>query len=170
MTQFCEDLGISLESIEILIVARKLNAKNMGFFTKDEWLDGMRRMEVDSTEKLKMRLPELRLAYEKPAEFRDLYMFAFDFAKENDARKYLSLELATGLWNLLMPPDKHAHVSKFLTFLSEEKPVQAINKDQWKSFLDFSETVKEDLTGYDETSAWPVLFDDYVTWRYRADA
>lgn len=57
------------------------------------------------------------------------------------------------MWQLLLPPEKFPHIESFLEFLEEKTPVKVINKDQWKSFLEFSNSVAEDLKGYDESSA-----------------
>lgn len=55
-------------------------------------------------------------------------------------------------------------LSTFVEFLNQTKDVsyERITLDQWMSFLDFSIDCT-DLNDYDEeTSAWPVLIDDYV--------
>jgi hypothetical protein len=86
------------------------------------------------------------------------------------------------MWKLIMTSKMFAHVEKLIEFLDETNPVKVINKDQWLSFYDFSTTVKEDFSSYDDTSAckryviadWPivadnhlgpVLFDEYAEWR-----
>lgn len=54
-------------------------------------------------------------------------------------------------------------LSSFVSFLEEIDDYQRIALDQWMSFWDFSLEVKNCLSDYDEdTSAWPVLIDDYV--------
>ena len=40
--------------------------------------------------------------------------------------------------------------------------VRGIPKDTWNMFLNFINTVGNDLTQYDDTEAWPSLFDDFV--------
>eukprot|EP00074_Homo_sapiens_P095664 XP_016873893.1 DCN1-like protein 5 isoform X1 [Homo sapiens] len=41
MEKFCEDIGVEPENIIMLVLAWKLEAESMGFFTKEEWLKGM---------------------------------------------------------------------------------------------------------------------------------
>ncbi|KAI8821424.1 Cullin binding-domain-containing protein [Fimicolochytrium jonesii] len=160
----------------------------MGYFTRSEWVDGFSRLEVDSLEKLRAKLPAFRNIFDSPSDSKELYMFAFVFAKENDS-KNLPLELAKGMWKLVCPPEHFPLIPSFLAFLDEMAPVKVVNKDQWRSFWEFSVTVSYDLTGYDETSACkcypaiialavcfnptkpkvcitgPLLFDEYVAWR-----
>jgi len=55
-------------------------------------------------------------------------------------------------------------LTTFVEFLTNAKDesYKRITLDQWTSFLDFCYEV-EDLSEYDEnSSAWPVLIDDYV--------
>ena len=52
---------------------------------------------------------------------------------------------------------------KFLSFLPENA-ITRITADQWNSFLEFSLSVGEDFTGYDEDAAWPLLMDEFVEW------
>ncbi|KAI7887225.1 hypothetical protein K492DRAFT_121582, partial [Lichtheimia hyalospora FSU 10163] len=72
--------------------------------------------------------------------------------------------VASALWSMLLG-SKFPIVNDFLTFLQEKCPVRVVNRDQWQSFLEFAATVSPDLSDYDETSAWPVLFDEYVEWK-----
>ncbi|ORZ17089.1 Cullin binding-domain-containing protein, partial [Absidia repens] len=76
----------------------------------------------------------------------------------------MDVDVALALWRLLLDENSN-HISSFLEFIRVTKPVKVINKDQWSSLLDFIRTVPNDLEGYDSTSSWPVLFDDYVNWR-----
>ncbi|KAI8578009.1 hypothetical protein K450DRAFT_249479 [Umbelopsis ramanniana AG] len=68
------------------------------------------------------------------------------------------------MWGLLLG-NQSSHVESFATFLTEKQPVKVINRDQWQSFLEFATTVSDDFHDYDEMSAWPVLFDDFVEWK-----
>ncbi|KAJ3085641.1 DCN1-like protein 4 [Quaeritorhiza haematococci] len=159
--KFCQEVGLDLEGITVLIIAWKLEARRMGYFTKAEWINGMQKLNVDSSEKLKLQFPVLNKVVSDPYQFKEMYKWAFGFAKDQD-QKCMNVE---GMWKLLLPADRFAHAETFLEFLEECNPVKVINRDQWMSFLEFSTTVKQDLANYDEMSAWPVLFDEYVAWK-----
>ncbi|GFS52599.1 DCN1-like protein 5 [Trichonephila clavipes] len=48
MEKFCEDIGVEPENIVMLVLAWKMEAKQMGFFSKSEWLRGLRDLEPPS--------------------------------------------------------------------------------------------------------------------------
>lgn len=164
--KLCEDLVISVESMAILILAWKLNADEMGYFSKQQWLLGMTKLDVDSTAKLQTLLTKLQAAtIHNSSDYKELYRFSFSFAKNKD-QKSLDLESAIAMWEVLFSPipSYHEKIRRFLQFLQEKRPVKVINKDQWMSVLDFVQTVEQDLSNYDISSAWPTLLDEYVEW------
>nr|KAF6464755.1 defective in cullin neddylation 1 domain containing 5 [Rousettus aegyptiacus] len=50
MEKFCEDIGVEPENIIMLVLAWKLEAESMGFFTKEEWLKGMTSLQMIQNE------------------------------------------------------------------------------------------------------------------------
>ncbi|KAJ3324200.1 DCN1-like protein 4 [Blyttiomyces sp. JEL0837] len=162
--QLATDLGIAVEGRTMLAIAWKLNASKMGFFTQQEWVEGMTRMQVDMIDKLREKLAEFEKLFGDLDSLREMYRWAFTFSKV-DAQRTIDLQVAMGLWKLLLEDGRFHHVDAFCEFLEEKAPVKVINKDQWGSFFDFSMAVEEDLSTYDDTHAWPVLFDEYVEWR-----
>ena len=95
--RFCDDIGIDPMDPVILVVALKMNAQQMGKFTKEEFLTGMRRMGAATTDKLKEKLPLLRAELEDPRSFKDVYEYSFDFSKEPN-QKSLPLDTAAAMW------------------------------------------------------------------------
>ncbi|KAL0080657.1 potentiating neddylation domain-containing protein [Phycomyces blakesleeanus] len=126
-------------------------------------MNGLRELRVDSINKFKDILPNLQNMVQIDNEFKKLYLFSFGFAK-TAGQKSMDVETATALWQILLQ-DKYPHISSFLEFLQEVKPVKVINKDQWSNILEFVKTVPVDLSTYDDSSSWPVLLDDYVAWK-----
>lgn len=164
--RLCADVGADIESVEILYIAWRLGAQSMGVFRRDEWRSGMARIGVQNSAQLKFLVPYIRnLLLDSPQSFKALYYWTFEFAKEKETSRNIPVEIASGMWNILVPPATFPHTAKFTRFLAEKGPVQAINKDQWRSFLEFVNTINDSLTGYDESQSWPVLFDEYVYWR-----
>ncbi|KAH0616202.1 hypothetical protein JD844_027154 [Phrynosoma platyrhinos] len=46
MEKFCEDIGVEPENVVMLVLAWKLDAQNMGYFTLQEWLKGMTSLHI----------------------------------------------------------------------------------------------------------------------------
>jgi len=42
--------------------------------------------------------------------------------------------------------------------------------DQWMCFLEFSISVNEDFSNYDDQGAWPTIIDEYVAFAKVKDA
>ncbi|XP_039607120.1 DCN1-like protein 4 isoform X2 [Polypterus senegalus] len=81
MEKFCEDIGVEPENVVMLVLAWKLDAQNMGYFTLQEWLKGMGTLQCDTTEKLRNSLDYLRSVLNEPTNFKLIYRYAFDFAR-----------------------------------------------------------------------------------------
>ncbi|CAI9734442.1 Hypothetical predicted protein [Octopus vulgaris] len=161
MEKFCEDIGVEPENIVMLVLAWKLAAKSMGFFTSQEWLKGMSELQCDTTSKLRKKLDFIRLYLNDQVHFKSIYRYAYDFAKDKDQRS-MDIETAKAMLSLLLGKHWTLH-SSFHQFLEQSK-YKVINKDQWCNILEFSRTIYPDLSNYDEDGAWPVMLDEFVEW------
>lgn len=74
--------------------------------------------------------------------------------------RILSLEMAILLWRLVFTIHTPDILDRWLNFLEQHPNIRGIPKDTWNMFLNFAETC--DITSYDDTEAWPSLFDDFV--------
>ncbi|XP_054712336.1 DCN1-like protein 4 isoform X3 [Uloborus diversus] len=147
--------------IVMLVIAWKMEAKQMGFFTKSEWLRGLTDVECDSIEKIRGKIDHLRSLLNDPVTFKNIYRYAYDFARDKDQRS-MDIETAKAMLQLLLGRIWPLY-SSFHQFLEQSK-YKVINKDQWCNVLEFSKTIKPDLSNYDEDGAWPVLLDEFVDW------
>ncbi|KAI7802641.1 DCN1-like protein 5 isoform X1 [Triplophysa rosa] len=161
MEKFCEDIGVEPENIVMLVLAWKLEAINMGFFTKEEWLKGMTSLQCDCTERLQGKLDYMRSQLNDPVIFKNIYRYAFDFARDKDQRS-LDMDTAKSMLALLLGRTWPLF-PVFHQFLEQSK-YKVMNKDQWYNVLEFSRTVNADLSNYDEDGAWPVMLDEFVEW------
>ncbi|XP_035618401.1 DCN1-like protein 5 isoform X1 [Oncorhynchus tshawytscha] len=159
MEKFCEDIGVEPENIIMLVLAWKLEAPNMGFFTKEEWLKGMTLLQCDCIERLQGKLDYLRNQLNDTIIFKNIYRYAFDFARDKDQRS-LDMDTAKSMLALLLGRTWPLF-PVFNQFLEQSK-YKVMNKDQWYNVLEFSRTVSTDLSNYDEDGAWPVLLDEFV--------
>ena len=58
--RICADIGVEPADVVTLVVSYFMKAANMGEFTHDEFITGMRAMGCDTAAKLKDKIPQLR--------------------------------------------------------------------------------------------------------------
>lgn len=161
MEKFCEDIGVEPENVVMLVLAWKMNARQMGFFTHQEWLRGLTDIQCDTVSKIQNKLDFLRSMLNDQTSFKSIYRYAYDFARDKDQRS-MDLETAKAMLQLLL--GKHWNLfNQFSSFLDHSK-YKVINKDQWCNILEFSRTINMDLSNYDVDGAWPVMLDEFVEW------
>lgn len=163
IVSLCSDLGVEPEDVVLLVLSFHLNAASMGEYTKEEWIEGMTKLRCENIDQLKQKLPSLRSELDDPAKFREIYNFAYMFGREK-GQKCVQLDMALGLWQLLISEDKWEYIDDWCTFLKEEHG-RAVSKDTWLQLLDFINNVDLQFSNYDEASAWPYLMDEFVHWK-----
>ncbi|XP_067005799.1 DCN1-like protein 3 [Anabrus simplex] len=162
--RFCSDLGVSPDEFKVLVFAWQLNAEQMCRFSRSEFMNGCRAMRVDSIRNIQTRLPELVTEVSKdPEMFKDLYRFTFRFGLDAESgQRILPSDMAICLWRLVFTVREPPILPRWLFFLETHPHVRGIPRDTWNMFLNFAEAVGNDLSSYDDTEAWPSLFDDFV--------
>lgn len=68
-------------SLDHSVIAYKMNARQMGFFTQAEWQKGLTDLQCDSALKLQSKLDYLRNLMNDPNVFKNIYRYAYDFAR-----------------------------------------------------------------------------------------
>jgi len=159
---FIKDLELKPDDVVLPIIAWHLNAKQMGYFTKEEFVGGFKRLGLDSVEKIKAKLDSFREELNDKEKFNSIYRFSFDFYKDQKEKKTIDLELVDTMLRILIP-DK-PHISKFRKFLKKQKQYKVVNLDQWVSIYQFSSSIGPEFLEYEDDGAWPVLLDMYVEW------
>ncbi|KYQ93542.1 hypothetical protein DLAC_06248 [Tieghemostelium lacteum] len=163
--RFCNALGFPPASIQVLILAWKIGAQKMGYFSKTEFIDGLEQLKCFDLDTLKQTLVQLTLSTKYDSiKFLELYKYAFTFASEVESKKSVDIESAAEMLSIILP--EGPHTTTFVEFLKDRThSYKVLNRDQWLCFLEFSKTVKSDLSNYDESDAWPMLFDSYSTYK-----
>jgi len=164
ISDLCDSLGIDpLEDIRVLVLLWKMGSKEKpAQITKEEWMAGCKKLQVDSIEKFKALLPSLDTGFLDRAEFRDFYKFCFRFNLHGTHRT-LDKEMVVNLIQMTLKDRIAAdRLETLCAFIETQQTYTRITLDQWTSILDFCYEC-EDLSTYDESnSAWPVLIDEYV--------
>lgn len=159
VARFCDDLQVDPQDVVTLVLSWHMRAATMCEFTRDEFVGGLLSLGVDSIEKLKLLLPRLRAELRDEGKFRDIYEYAFSWAKEK-GQKSLALDTAVGMWGLLFKQRNWPLVDAWCQFLLSNHN-KAISKDTWSQLLEFSK-LDPSLAKYDNEAAWPYLIDEFV--------
>lgn len=156
----CTDLQVDPQDIVMLVVSWHMKAATMCEFSKQEFVGGLQALGIDSLEKFRERLPFMRSELKDEQKFREIYIFAFGWAKEK-GQKSLALDTAIGMWQLLFAEKQWPFVDHWCQFL-QAKHNKAISRDTWSQLLEFARTVGPALSNYDSEGAWPYLIDEFV--------
>ncbi|XP_026488357.1 DCN1-like protein 3 [Vanessa tameamea] len=160
----CNDLQLNPDDFKVLILAWKLNASQMCRFTKTEFVQGLKSMKSDSIKSIQQKLNDIINELKRDSEqFKDLYRFTFKFGLDvTSGQRILPADIAVLLWRLVFTNDEPPILDRWLSYLEKNPHIRGIPKDTWYMFLNFCEYVGDDLSSYDDTEAWPSLFDDFV--------
>lgn len=157
--ELCNDLEISALDPVTLALSYHCRARQMGIFTREEFVGGMQRLGCDDIVKLKRKLVDLRAQLEDKTACKEVYAFSFQFALDQGQR-CLPVDLCIELWKLLLK-GHFAHLEAWLSFV-DRKVKNAVSKDTWMMLYDLATQVKPDLSDYDMNGAWPVMIDEFV--------
>jgi len=164
--RLCADMDLPADDFRILLFAWKCDAEQMGRLSKQEFLKGCRLLGTDSAWNLKSSLENAVKEVEDSQVFSEVYRFAFRFALDVECgQRSLPVEVAITLWSLVFTHQSVPLLERWIQFLEQTpSPVRAIPRDTWHMFLHLVDAVGDDLSRYDDTEAWPSLFDDFVEW------
>ena len=163
MEKFCQDLGVDPTEFVVLVLAWKFNASQMCRFTKQEFIDGCKAVRADSVKGLQNKLPHLEEEVTNDTEkFKDLYRFTFKFGLDvEDGQRALPVNIAVALWKLIFSKNMPDVIDRWFAYLNQRE-VRGISRDTWNMFYNFTESIDSDFSNYDDSEAWPSLFDDFV--------
>lgn len=128
-------------------ISQYMTAKYMGEYTWDEFNKGCAALGCDSVASWTRILPRLRTELQNDEKNKEMYHFAFQFAQEKGKRN-VEVELACGLWDLLIGQQKCAFLDKWKAFLNgkvERNEILVVTKDTWDLFYDLNKQCRGNI-------------------------
>jgi len=157
-----EHLHLPFDSVLVLILAWKCEARIQCEFTDIEFFTGLAALKIKRIDCIKERLIECeKYLNEHPDEMEQLYRYCFNYAREPQSIN-LPLSTAAIYWNMILR-NKFKHLDLFVYYLKQTK-VKVINRDLWNMLWIFAQTIDDEMTNYDMYDAWPTLLDEFVQW------
>lgn len=160
---FCNDLEVNPDEFRVLVLAWKFEAETMCRFTRAEFTNGCKKLRVDSIKGIQSKFTEMLSEVQNKQTFKDFYRWTYKFGLDADVgQRTLPVDMAISLWKLVFSQNEPSILKRWLCFLEAHPSIRGIPKDTWDMFLNFADIVGDDLSSYDDTEAWPSLFDDFV--------
>lgn len=168
--RLCSDIGVDPSDRKVLLLAWKMGAERMGYFSRVEFLRGMAALKLTDLSKASNALAQVEVEVEEEeGPYKDFFHFAFKFLLTEPRQRIIELDTAVEMLGIAMRPDE-PHLEPFCAFLQQQTEYKSVNNDQWMGFFRFCQEVSADCSDYDESSAWPLLLDNYVEWRRQQTA
>lgn len=175
MMAFFSDLEVDpANDIEALVLTMLWKASQQGYFTMDEFVNGMKSIGANDMKTLsqKLRSQTNQLLLDKK-QFATIYQFAFQYCRDNPLSRIIDSETAADMLNVVLKAyfnhsKKANNVTQFVEFVKEQKAqFRTFNLDQWNcvfNFLDSNVVTAEGLKDYDMDASWPTIIDSFVEW------
>ncbi|KAL1628616.1 Scaffold-type E3 ligase [Neofusicoccum ribis] len=172
--KYLADLDVPLDDITSLAILELVQAPTMGEITRKGFVDGWTARGVDSIDKQKTAVSQLRASLSDSssrAVMKRVYKHTFVVAKP-PGQKAIPLEQAIEYWRLLYSStglnwetSTTPWLEWWIEFL-ESKWKRTVNKDMWDQLFNFAEKSlgDETLSFWSEDGAWPGVIDEFVDW------
>lgn len=163
VSKLLSDIGLSADDVLSFVIGWRFECQEIGYLSREEFIEGLTKLKIDSIEKLKESIPQLQLDFNENKD--KIWQWTFLASQE---RKVLELEAAYILIGLFFPvEDNIPHTTEFIEFLKEQDEAKNLTKDQWNTYYEFIHSVNEDLSDYDPEDSWPVIIDEYINWKMK---
>ncbi|CAF0823848.1 unnamed protein product [Didymodactylos carnosus] len=167
--RFCHDLQLNPESFEILVLAWIFRAQQMYQFTHDEFIGGFKTMKCDNINDLRTKLCtylEQELLINDYLFYKDFYSWTYYYGLDrSNGQRNLCINIACSLWRLIYSEVKQRPriLDSWLNYLENvQTHIKFTTFDTWNVWPQFSKYIENNLDNYDDSEAWPCLFDEFV--------
>eukprot|EP00760_Papus_ankaliazontas_P007911 PhM_4_TR13594/c2_g2_i1/m.63690/K17822/DCUN1D1_2; DCN1-like protein 1/2 len=158
--QLFTDMGISLDSPDVLVVCYHLQCEKPFTIQKKEFVDGLKALGVTKDVKeISAKLSDLR----KRANVKDLFAFCFPFFRESERATVLCNDTAVAAWQTLVPTFYPNFPLKRLTDFTSQKHKKPVTKDIWiMTHKLIAQYPAGNFQDFVDDGAWPTFVDDFL--------
>ncbi|KAH9260036.1 hypothetical protein BASA81_001808 [Batrachochytrium salamandrivorans] len=167
LVQFFADIGVDDPENDpvVLLLALKMQAKEMLTYTRQEFTTGMQRLQCTSAEQLNLALPTWRHELDHNDKlFWEVYAYSFSYGLV-PGQKVLTKDTALALWGVLLTPQRFALLPQFLDYFQRHVK-HGVNKDLWQQFsalvLLYRQHSNSFVQEFSKIASWPLVFDEFV--------
>jgi len=170
--KLCKNLEVDPADVLVLVLAWQLEASQMGYFSREEWMRGAERglSAATSMAELKGLLQTKNTAIRQGGraadeQLRSLHAFTHKFCRE-ERKKNIDVSAATTMLELVHGSTFPKHIPSLCEYLNQHKEVgkRGVSADEWSMVLNFCNEIVPDCSNFQDDGAWPLLLDDYVEW------
>jgi len=131
---FEKELGVDPETdIEALVILDVFATESLMDVTRDEFVHGMRQLQIKDLASLKQALPRLtEQRVHSASEFKRFYAATYHRAKAPRS-KVVAKEICVGLWPILLNTDakRSRHADAFVKYVNSRDDIRFISADLW---------------------------------------
>jgi hypothetical protein len=180
----------------MMVLAWKLHCEEKWEISRKEWMDGFTLYGCHTRSQIGEKAQQWKREIKSEEdEFQSFYNFMFTYLLGHETNKKILefdvVELVRvpslharclalrdhqhtlththhmrQVWEVLVKPRGWGLYDDWLAF-HRENNTKAITKDVFQQVYEFMTLYPRDLADYDESAAWPLVFDEFVEW-YRA--
>jgi hypothetical protein len=87
--RFFNELGVDPLDVSVLVLCWHFKAQRMCYFTQEEFVTGLLKLNCSTLQELKRKLPRLKKDLDNNQTFTEIYEYAFEFSKDDPTQKAL---------------------------------------------------------------------------------
>jgi len=159
---FTDALKVDPNGATPLALAWQYKCANFATIERQEFLTYYQAQGIDTLSAMQSDAKRVGQMLNDKRSFKDFYKWLFNHVKEEEERKTIDVNVAIGLWSVILPLHFNLY-GEWIAFV-KSSGMKMVSSDLWTQLFEFAKDIKDDLSNFDEDGAWPVSIDEFVAW------